>query len=156
APVLQRSTVVISLQNGIRNTAHLRAGGIAQAVIPGMVTFNVRREGPTFRKATSGPILLGAGAGVSVVESFAGAGEHFGLHENMEGVLVGKLLINLNNGLCTLSGLSIRESLRSTDMRFAYAMALKEGLKVVRRAGLPVQRIGALSPELIWRALLLP
>ena len=159
---LPPATVVVSLQNGIRNTNAL--GGLLQrSVVPGMVTYNVRRESPArFRKATSGPIMTGRGEGpqaaimLRLAEAFARAGEPIELRADMDAVQLTKLLLNLNNGLCALTGLSLATSLRSRSIRRAFSACLAEGVRVARANGLALTRIGPLAPSLVARLLDVP
>ncbi len=159
--VLKSATPVVSIQNGIRN-ARVLAENLGRGATPGMVTYNVRREGAGFRRNTTGPLMAGQGTGPErdvlkrLAQAFANAGEPMVLHPNIEGILVGKLLLNLNNGLCALTGLSVADSLKSRPLRRCFATCLREGLAVVRKAGLPVERIGPLAPGLVAWALTLP
>jgi 2-dehydropantoate 2-reductase len=153
---------VISLQNGLQNVPTLHEE-LSQPIVPGMVTYNVRREGlSTFRKATTGPTLIGMPTGLAqertraFVAASTEAGEPVGIHPTIEGVQVAKLLLNLNNGLCALTGLSIADSLGNRDLRRCFSLCMQEGLAVVGRAGLPVARIGVLSPGLVAQVLRLP
>jgi 2-dehydropantoate 2-reductase len=161
-PHLKATTPVISLQNGLHNAATL-AEPLGRPAVAGMITYNVRREGPArFRKATSGPIMFGRGEGSAAkpIEQLAAALSSFGeaveLRRDMDAVLLTKLLLNLNNGLCALTGLSIAESVRSRPLRRAFSVCMLEGIRVARANHLPLTRIGPLSPALVARALTLP
>ncbi len=109
-----KHALVVSLQNGVGNLPILRKALVpARGVIGGMVPFNVvqtRAEGeaPRFHRASGGKVQIGTGIdglhklldvpGLPVIES-----------SNVEGVLWGKLLLNLNNALNALSGLPLAE-----------------------------------------------
>jgi 2-dehydropantoate 2-reductase len=54
----------------------------------------------------------------------------------MPGVMWGKLLVNLNNAINALSGVSLADELRQRDFRRAWALSIEEGLKLVQAAGI--------------------
>ncbi len=160
--VLRPGTPVCSFQNGLRNPDRLRAGGL-EPVLGGMFSTNVFRQGPRFVQATSGPLTLDARglqrcpAPIEALRAaLEGAGEALDLRSDIQAVQAGKLLINLNNALCALSGLSIAESLRSRPLRRSFAASILEGQRVLRAAGVAAARVGKLSPGLMARLLPLP
>jgi 2-dehydropantoate 2-reductase len=67
---------------------------------------------------------------------FSAAGAPILAAPDINGVLWGKLLINLNNAVNAVSGVSLMEELRQRGFRRAWAMAMKEGLALVKRAGI--------------------
>ena len=130
------SAKVVSLQNGISNAKELNAALPAFDVRGGMVPFNVVPMGQGgFHRATSGDIVIGAGAGdlgerlsvpyLRVLES-----------REIESVQWGKLLINLNNALNALSGLPLKEQLRDRGWRLLMADQWQEAHAVMRRNGI--------------------
>ncbi len=183
ARVLRPETIVVSLQNGLRNPALLRQAGLADA-LAGLVSFNVflqagelsesgrelsesTRPGREFRQATSGPILIeratptnsAATAIQDRLRALARTAElELELRTDMQAVQAGKLLLNLNNAICTLAGVSIAESLRTRTLRRCFAASLREGLAILHGAGLPVAAAGVskLPPRLIAKLLPLP
>ena len=122
---------VVSFQNGLRNAAILREA-LGPRVVAGMVSFNVIREqeGARLVQATRGPLVSGIGEGLHAarVRQLAARFEAGDLplrrHEHVEDVLAGKMLLNLNNGICAATGLPIAESLRSRDARWCLARCM--------------------------------
>jgi 2-dehydropantoate 2-reductase len=162
AGVLASDAVVVSFQNGLRNPARLREV-LRQPVVPGMVSYNVLREGAGgFRQATSGPIVTGPGEGAAAARmqelaaAFKRAGEHFELRKRVGDVMSGKLLLNLINGVCAVTGLTIAEAMRSRTVRWSFAQLMREGLKVMRAAGLRPATVLGIPPGAIARMLALP
>lgn len=161
APILQPEAVVVSFQNGLRNGQRLRAH-LQQPVAAGMVSYNVVREGAKFVQATKGPLVAEAlqGAAGQVLarcqQAFAVADEDLTLREDIADVLAGKLLLNLNNGVCAATGVTIAESIRSRPLRRCFAAAMTEGLTVLRHDGLRPRSIVGLPPAWIARLLPLP
>lgn len=151
---------VVSFQNGLRNAGLLREA-LGPRVVAGMVSFNVVREqhGARLRQATRGPLVAGTGEGPHAArmrELAAGleaAGLPLQLHHDIDDVLAGKLLLNLNNGICAATGLPIAASLRSRDARWCLSRCMLEGLAVLRAAGYRPRSVIGLPAWLIARAL---
>ncbi|MCH9682248.1 MAG: 2-dehydropantoate 2-reductase [Deltaproteobacteria bacterium] len=156
-------TTIISFQNGLHNATRLR-DTLGPRVVAGMVSFNVVREqdGACFRQATRGPLVAGTGRGVHaermrlMADLLGTAGLPLSLRDDIEDVLAGKLLLNLNNGICAATGLTIVASLRSRDARWCLAQCMLEGLATMRRAGRRPANVLGLPPWMVARALLLP
>src|SRR5690606_3121227 len=58
--------------------------------------------------------------------------------------------------ICAATGLSISESLRSRDARWCFARCLREGIEVMRAAGLKPARVTVVPPRLIAALMVLP
>lgn len=159
APMLSATTPVVSMQNGLHNADVLRAGGLTGAV-SGMIAFNLIEHDGEIAQATSGPLMVGGGQRPALMHrlaaAFAAAGQKLDVRDDMPAVLAAKLLINLNNGICCVSGTSIASSIASRDLRRSYAACIREGINAFRHADMPVVRIGKLAPALIARMLPLP
>lgn len=161
---LSPRTTVVSLQNGLRNVERLRAAvGPEFDVVPGMMTFNVITTNEGFRQATAGPWVFGPGQRAesrrrvqALRESFTARGIDARLRTDMPAVQLGKLLLNLNNGLCALTGMPLAAMLADRTTRRVFAAAIHEGLAVARVARLPVGQLGVLSPRLVALVLGLP
>lgn len=161
---LSPSATVISLQNGLDNVARLRATlGPEYDVVPGMMTFNVIPTDAGFRQATAGPLVFGPGERPDsqrrvqrLRESLRARGFDARVRADMPAVQLGKLLLNLNNGLCALTGLPLAAMLANRTTRTVFAAAIREGLEVARAAGRPVGQLGVLSPRLVAFVLSLP
>jgi 2-dehydropantoate 2-reductase len=155
--VVRRDTLVVSLQNGLHNAEVLRA--LPADVIPAMVGFNVIWDGARLEQATGAPILFGPSSHPGLKELVGAlhrAKEKVGVRRDIDAVQMGKLLINLNNGICAVAGLPIAEMVRSNVLRRAYSICIDEGLRVAKKAGRAVGSLGVLSPWLVARLLLIP
>ncbi|WP_170404314.1 2-dehydropantoate 2-reductase [Ruegeria arenilitoris] len=129
---------VLSWQNGIGNARMLRETLPDHDVRAGMVPFNVVPTDPAcFHRATSGEIVIQNGPGalgqrlsspdLPVIES-----------DNIDAVQWGKLVINLNNALNALSGLTLKKQLLDRNWRRLMADQMTEALAVLRAVGHPV------------------
>ncbi|WP_170384844.1 2-dehydropantoate 2-reductase [Ruegeria atlantica] len=132
------STPVLSRQNGMGNARILRSVLSGYDVRAGMVPFNVVPTEPaSFHRATSGEIVIQNGPGslgeklscplLPVIES-----------GDIDAVQWGKLVINLNNALNALSGLTLKEQLLDRQWRCLMADQMAEALAVLKAAGHPV------------------
>ena len=127
---------VISLQNGTENAAALRAAVPNTDVRAGMVPFNVVPMGQgCFHRATSGDIMIAAGGG-ALAETLSVP--HLAVQETSEITQVqwGKFLINLNNALNALSGLTLQDQLRDRAWRKLMADQWSEALQVLKANGI--------------------
>lgn len=133
--------VVVSLQNGVGNVAVLRERLPGRRVLGGMVPFNVVAAGRgRFHRATSGDIVIEQHeTAIGVQLSVPGLKLH--ATSNIVGVQWGKLLVNLNNGLNALSGLTLQEQLAQRPWRRLLADQMAEGL-----VALKAERIRPVSP----------
>jgi 2-dehydropantoate 2-reductase len=127
--------VIVSLQNGVANAAVLRGRLPGRTVLAAMVPFNVIAAGEgRFHRATSGDIVIerddaGTAANLSV------PGLAMRPTDDIAGVQWGKLLVNLNNAINALCGLTLREQLAQRDWRALFADQMAEGLSAVRAEG---------------------
>ena len=157
----QTGVTVVSLQNGVGNADVLLAqlGGVGR-VVPGMVAFNVVQTGeegkpPRFHRATSGAIQIGAGAqGLRAALNVPGA--EVAERPDMQSVLWGKLLLNLNNALNALSGLPLATQIADRRWRLLLARQMQEALAVLKVAGIRPARMEGVAPAMIPRILRLP
>lgn len=131
--------IVVSLQNGVGNAGILKDLLPDHDVRAGMVPFNVvNMGGGRFHRGTSGDILIEKGPNhVSRTLSVT----DLSVHERASLIPVqwGKLLINLNNALNALSGLTLREQLESMPWRRLMSDQMAEALAVLEKAGIEIK-----------------
>ncbi|GLQ90922.1 2-dehydropantoate 2-reductase [Dyella flagellata] len=159
AEVLAPGTLVISFQNGVRNTADLRAALPGCRVLTGMIPFNVTQPEPAhFHQGSSGSLMVERSAALSpsLLCAFAAGGLSLQQRNDMQAVLWAKLLINLNNPLNALSGLPLREELAQRAWRQSLALLQQEGLQVLEAAGIRPAQLTALPTRWLPRVLSLP
>jgi 2-dehydropantoate 2-reductase len=156
--VLPSRCVVISFQNGLRNTAVLRGGLPGRTVLGGMVSFNVvSSPGPVFHQATSGPIVIEAGPGAEdAAGTLRSAGFEVEVRPDFVEVQWSKLLLNLNNPINALSGVPLKAQLSQRGYRLIFAAAQREALAALKKAGIKTVSFGRLIPRLVPSALSLP
>jgi 2-dehydropantoate 2-reductase len=158
AEVLPPETPVISFQNGVRNTAELRAALPKHHVLAGMVPFNVSQpETAHFHQGSSGELMVERSEVLApFTHIFAASGMPLQQQEDMQAVLWAKLLINLNNPLNALSGLPLREQLAQRPWRQCLALLQHEGLRVLDAAGIRPAQLTTLPARWLPKVLSLP
>lgn len=156
-----KNVVVVSLQNGVRNLGLLAdVLGLERRLVGGMVPFNVvqKVEGetiPNFLRASSGTIRIGTGVpGLRDLLDVQGA--PVAEISNIEAVLWGKLLINLNNALNALSDLPLAAELADRQWRILLSKQMREGLAALKAAGVKPGRVEGVTPRLMALVLRLP
>jgi 2-dehydropantoate 2-reductase len=162
ADALPSRALVVSFQNGLRNAERLRQH-TDHRVSAGMVAFNVVRPEPgIFRQATRGPLVVERVDGQparwlgGLRDAAHRVALDFEIVDDIHGVQAGKLLLNLNNVVCAVTGVSIAESVRSRTLRWCFSQLMKEGSRVMKAAGLGPRAVVGLPPGLIARLLTLP
>ena len=148
----REGALIISFQNGISNVDVLKAElGNRFQVARGMVQYNVAFLGEgRFHKGVAGHLytedlpetraLAGRiGDGPAVLE----------VSDDMLGIAWGKLLINLNNAVAALSGRTLLDELSQRDYRRVVAASQREGLRLLKRAGIEPAKIGGVAPSLL-------
>ena len=121
-----------------------------------MVPFNVLwSDGPRFHQGTSGPIVVEAHA-AGLVDALQSAGVEARTHDDLDGVLWGKLLINLNNAVNALAGIPLKTQLSQRAYRRIMADLIDEAVAVLEQAGKKPVGLGPVQPWLVPHALRLP
>lgn len=152
---------VVSLQNGTGNAAALqRILGTSALVVAGMVPFNILQtrdagDVPHMHRSTSGRIHVAAGAS-KIVTTLDVPGAPVRVHRDMTAVAWGKLMLNLNNALNALSGLTLRQQLTDRRWRLILAALAEEALDALRATGIRPARIDRTNPRLMPLGLRLP
>jgi len=142
-------TIVVSLQNGISNVETLRTLLPKQTVLAGMVPFNVAAlESGHWHKGTQGILVAEKHPALETIVSAASGGPAaLVLSENMTAIAWGKLLLNLNNALNALSGITLLEQLSDRNYRRILAASIREALAVLAKAGIEPAKVGAFPPN---------
>ena len=144
--------MVISFQNGVSNIDVLeRELGGRFRVVRGMVPFNVAYLGRgRFHKGVAGNLYAEDRPDTRELAKRIGGGPAaLKLSDNMLGLAWGKLLINLNNAVNALSGRTLIDELHQRDYRRVVAASQREGLKLLKRAGIKPMKVGAVGPRLL-------
>ena len=158
AGVIDTRTVIVSLQNGVRNVTTLRDALPGYRVLAGMVPFNVVRKGRGhYHRASAGTLMFDNNdAAAPLTDACLAADLPCDLHDDMPAVQWGKLVLNLNNAINALSGKPLAEELSQRDFRRCLAAAQREAVDLLAEADIPVARVTALPTRWIPRLLGVP
>jgi 2-dehydropantoate 2-reductase len=127
-------------------------------IVAGTVPFNVVRMSPNaVHCAMTGSVLIGpAAASQRLVEAAHNSPLAIEIREDIDAVLWGKLMLNLNNGLNVLSGVPLQQQFSDPGYRQVLAMAMDELLAALDAAGIEPAGATRTSPRLIPKVLRLP
>ena len=141
------TAMIVSLQNGVGNTAILKDILPGRDVRAGMVPFNVvNMGGGRFHRGTSGDILIEKGPN-HIARTLSVTDLAWHERKSMNPIQWGKLLINLNNALNALSNLPLRTQLDSMPWRRLMSDQMAEALAVLGAAGIiPVSPLSTRLP----------
>lgn len=151
--------IIISFQNGVSNPDVLRET-LSQTVLGAVVPFNVTGKGPgRFHCGTEGDLTVQhiTNERLNKLQNlFSKSGQGLTLSDNILTVQWGKLLVNLNNALNTLTGGTLKEGLLQRDYRRALADVIEEGLGVVKSTGIEPAAFGKADASKMIKILRLP
>lgn len=151
--------IIVSLQNGVENAERIAAATLKsrRTVVPGMVPFNVVQSDngkPRFHRGTEGAVMVRQGHGLGAVLGVDGLPAKEA--EDMNAVLWGKLLLNLNNALNALSGLPLAEQISDREWRRLLADQMDEALAAMAAGRIRAAALSGVSPSLVPTILRLP
>ncbi|MGQ0684274.1 2-dehydropantoate 2-reductase [Bradyrhizobium sp.] len=128
--------VIVSLQNGVGNTALLREKLPGWRVLGGMVPYNVIALGEgRFHRATSGDIVIEKDA-AETAKKLTVPGLKTRASDDIVALQWGKLLFNLNNALNALADQPLRRQLAQRAWRRLFADQVAEALVAIRAEGI--------------------
>ncbi len=157
-PVVRGGSTVISFQNGLRNADVLRAALPHATVLAGMVPFNVMQPGPgAFHQGTGGELEVAASPALQpFLEAFRRAGLPLMQRTDMAAVQWAKLLLNLNNAINALANRPLKAELSQRAYRRCLALAQREALRLLARAGIRPAKLTPVPPTWIPTLLATP
>lgn len=153
--------IVVSLQNGISNAETLRRFlPDTMTVVTGMVPFNVVQSDETgqplaVRRTTQGTVLIGDNL-PELPSVLSTPVLPVQAHPDIQGVLWGKLLMNLNNAPNALSNLPLAQQLADRSWRKLVADLMSEGLTAMNAHGIRPAKVQGVKPTILPWILRLP
>ena len=116
-----------------------------------MVPFNVAYlGGGHFHKGVAGKLYADDLPATRALSEAVGNGPAaLALSKDMVGMAWGKLLINLNNAVNALSGMPLLEHCSEHDYRRVVAASQREGLRLLKRAGIRPAKVGSAPPRFL-------
>ncbi|MET3860524.1 2-dehydropantoate 2-reductase [Dietzia sp. 2505] len=146
-PFLRPGSLVVGLQNGLHSADLIREGVDSTQVIAGVIPFNVARTGPaTYRRTSTGEIRIAEHPlATPLLRVMEEADLRVRATDDIQAVLHGKVLLNMNNAVQALSGLPLRTELLDRDLRRCVALCQAEANRVFTAAGV-VSRVPIAVP----------
>jgi 2-dehydropantoate 2-reductase len=148
----REGATVVSFQNGVSNVEQLeRELEGSFTTVRGMVAYNVAYLGNgRFHKGVAGDLHAEDRAEIRNLANAVGKGPAaIRSSDDMLGLAWGKLLINLNNAVNALSGRTLLEELKARDYRRVFAASIREGLRLLDRAGIEPATVGGVAPRML-------
>ena len=158
ARVLPETAVVVSMQNGVRNAEILRAALPGRTVLAGMVPWNVvRSSAGAYHRGSSGTLMIERHPrGSPLYAALGHARIGYSTRDDMPAVQWAKLVMNLNNAINALSGISLKAELSQRVFRRCLAAAQREAIALLGAAHMPIARLTPVPPHWMPRMLELP
>jgi len=149
---------VVSFQNGIRNPETLRSILPTENIIPAIVPFNVTPTSPgAFHCGTAGALVIeNTLLAAPLVSALETGGQGVRSSDDILGDQWAKMIVNLNNGLNTLTGGTLREGLLQRDYRRTLAACVEEAMGIAEKNNVSVGQFNGRSPAALMKTLRLP
>jgi 2-dehydropantoate 2-reductase len=155
---IKKSAIIISLQNGVRNSKILE-DITGNRAFSGIILFNALYSEPGAVTLTlKGGLLLETDSlRKDIIQDFVEALGKFGLESkietSVEGYLWSKLIVNLQNAVTALTGQTIKESILDKASRAIIIATMKEGLSVLQQSGISYKTLPDIDPKITIRRL---
>lgn len=155
---INKSALLVSLQNGVRNLEILR-DTTGNKVVSGVILFIALYSKPGEVELTiKGGLLLEADNSSydnvkCLVNSLKKEGLKLKIVDDIEGILWSKLIVNLQIAVTALTGQTINESIIDKDSRAVLIATMKEGIYVLEQSGISLKTLPDIDPRRIIRRL---
>jgi len=158
---LDPKTVIVSFQNGVANKDILSQHIPSNTVLSGIVGFNVVWSSDIrFHKGTSNPLTIeqhSSAIEVPLANALRKAGFEVEIEKDIIGVQWTKLLLNLNNAINALSGITLKQQISTENFRLLLSRQMTEALKVLEAAKIKPKPLTVIvRPYLLPKVILLP
>lgn len=156
---IKPKALVISFQNGVSNVGVLKQTLTNHLVLGGVVPFNITSSGPgKFHCGVEGDLSVESGSDKLkfLSSAFLNSGQKLNIYDDILAIQWGKLLVNLNNALNTLTGRTLLNGFNQQDYRKALIAIVSEGLSIVRNSGVEPANFGKTSPDKFIKIMKLP
>ena len=155
---IRKSTIIISLQNGVRNSRILKEV-TGNTVFSGIILFNAlyNKPGDVTLTLKGGLILETSSLYKERIEGFIKVFNKYKiestLETNIQGFLWSKLVVNLQNAVTALTGQTIKDSIVDKDSRAIIIATMKEGLDILQKSKIPYKTLPDIDPKITIRRL---
>ena len=150
---LVQGVPLLTLQNGVRSDELVASVLPKENILSGVVMLNVQFLEPgLITYARSGALVIGEGFGrngqrIREVQKLLGQAIRTEISDDIQGAHWTKLLVNnLANGLEAMAGIPVRECLQQAGLKRIGLLTLREGHKVIEKAGFKLARLPGVPP----------
>lgn len=152
------SSVIILMQNGLGSLDMVSQSLKDRTILQGITPFNVLSQTSNhYHKSTEGGFYFPTHPLITpLVQAIKYSDLPCQSCEDINAIVNGKLLLNLNNALNAISDLPLKEELQQRKFRQILAQAMKEWLNICHKAKLPIASLSALPNRFIPTILQLP
>ncbi len=156
--ITNSQSLLVFMQNGLGSFNSVKSLLGERNTIQGITPFNVlKQQGAHFHKATEGQFTFQTSEYLLYVEKQLASTPHAcKLVSDIQSVIHGKLLLNLNNALNAIADQPIKTSLENRFYRQLLADAMLEWLKVCKARNLPIAQLTKVKPNWLPYILKLP
>lgn len=152
-----QTALIVCMQNGVGSTQQVQQALPEHQVMTGIVPFNVVQTDAAFYRATEGALHFPIHSALLPVQgAFQSYGLGCELNANIDEIVWGKLLLNLNNAINALADIPLKEELSQRPYRLVLAACQRELLNVCRKKGIKLAKLTAVKPDWIPFILSLP
>lgn len=151
-------SLLVFMQNGLGSLNSVKSLLGERKTVQGITPFNVlKQQSAHYRKATEGQFTFQTSEYLLYVEKQLASTPHkCKLISDIQSVIHGKLLLNLNNALNAIADQPIKTSLENRFYRRLLADAMGEWLKVCKALNLPIAQLTKVKPNWLPYILKLP
>lgn len=149
---------LIFMQNGLGSLAAVSDRLSGRRCFQGITSFNVlAMDEAIFHQGTEGEFIFAKTPELSLVTEHVNQ-EHsyFELSENIEQVIYGKLLLNLNNAINAIADLPLKQELEQRQYRKVLSAAMSEWIAIAKAKGVILAQFTKVKPHVIPWLLRLP
>ncbi|NVJ49284.1 MAG: 2-dehydropantoate 2-reductase [Gammaproteobacteria bacterium] len=160
--ITRPDSTIYLMQNGLIADTLLATWLPQRRVLRGITQFNVVTQGNAhFHKSTQGDFILADSPAAQTIlsqwhQQLPEQSTALQVTPNIQAIINGKLLLNLNNALNALADKPIKQELLDRRLRRVLAAAMEEWLAVCRAANHEVAQLAAVKPTLVIKILRLP
>lgn len=145
---LKESAIIISLQNGVRNS-HTLENITKQKALSGVILFNTVYSDPGAVDVTvNGGLLIECPKSVNCefVNALKNAGFRVKTTEKIQGYIYSKLIVNLQIAVTSLTGHTITESITDKSSREILVATMNEGIEILEKSGIKLETLPEINP----------
>ncbi|WP_244325734.1 2-dehydropantoate 2-reductase N-terminal domain-containing protein [Shewanella aestuarii] len=137
------NTEIIFMQNGIGSFDEAKYKLVQQQLYQGITPFNVlQKDKARFHKGTEGHFIWPKTQFTQIIAKAMHQHQlNCELTNNMQAVICGKLLLNLNNALNAISNLPIKTQLQQRPYASCWPRQCKSGLMYVKKLSFPLSNL---------------